>query len=323
MLSFMGSPFERLLSELKHLPSRAFPLVGEVMPMQLRLLKFEHWAFLCALIVAYHSTLAPTLEEEWSAQPPAVVQISDGEVISWPEGSRVMGDHIDYDVHAEDYEELLHPTGDAEQRRTTAAERYLVRGTAYLKRDQLERARQDLERARRMAPNDARVYHRLTQTLLGMNRMREALWAADRALELEPGLRVVYGLRSWIHSRLGHTREANRDWNSFSCYQPVSVGDFAHSANEGLRRGQVLEALAAAEQGLALSPEGPNAGLKGIALTMQGLDSQALPYLQRAVEEAPYSSTWRIQLLRVQRKLGLDESESLAAIARLQTEQLQ
>lgn len=253
---------------------------------------------------------------------PTAALPSEQVIRDWSGDRRVSVQHIDYDSEPEKYEELLRTGGTPEEVQARSAERFLVRGTAYLNRGQLTRALQDFHRALRLTPADPRIHFRTAQTLVARNRYAEALSSADRALELEPYLHVAYGLRSWCHLRLKNVIASDRDWASFTSMVPGSAGDFAELASERLRRGELELALATANQGLELSARSPNVGIKGIILSKQGKHKEAMDLLKLAVEEQPQTVGLRIHLALILGRLGQDNKEALAEVSRLQTEEL-
>lgn len=254
--------------------------------------------------------------------PPVATPKLKSAILSWPADSRVELDHIDYDSDHDEYLELLEPPSDPDLRGARESERFLVRGTAYLKRNQFDRALQDFQRALTLNPRDARIHHRLAQFYVSRNRFPEALTSADMALELEPRLHLTYGLRSWCHLRLGNLIEADRDWASFTALVPSSAGDFALLASERLRRGELDLSLASAQEGVTLNATSPNAGIMGVILKRQGREKEALAALESAIEGSPCTITWRFHQATLQQRLGMDNSEALAEIKKLQTEEL-
>ncbi len=253
---------------------------------------------------------------------PTATASPENATLSWSPDNRVELDHIDYDSDHEEYLELLEPHTDPDQQGAREAERFLVRGTAYLKRNQFDRALLDYQRALRLAPRDARVHHRLAQYYVSRNRFTDALTSADIALKLEPRLHTTYGLRSWCHTRLGNLIEADRDWATFASLVPASAGDFAQLASERLRRGELELSLASAREGQTLNATSPNAGIVGVILKKQGKDQEALDALELAIKGSPCTITWRIHQAALQQKLGIDNGEALAEVQRLQTEEL-
>jgi serine/threonine-protein kinase len=173
-----------------------------------------------------------------------------------------------------------------------------------------EQAEAEYQRAIELDPSNGDAYRRLGHVYEQSNQLDQALAALEKAAEVDPNYFKVYQDLGNYYSLRGDDREAIRQLEK--CVQLAPDEPDPHRvlgiAYKNLGRYAEAERESRIALGLAETP----AALVNLAaaLTYQGKDQEAIPFLARAVSQSPGESQWWLALGIAYRRTNLPaESE--------------
>ena len=190
----------------------------------------------------------------------------------------------------------------AEQRNPDVAAVRLLSGLIHESFGQYERAQEDLRRAIELEPNNGDAWRRLGNVYEGSNQPNEALSAYKKAIELQPDYFKNYEQLGYFFFRRGEYEEALRQRKRVVELVPDLADAHYQMAAPYLNIGRYADAEH--ELNVAIGYQETANAVEGLGLSRmyQGLDREAIPYLQRAIKIGPPMSLYYINLGTVLRR---------------------
>lgn len=137
-------------------------------------------------------------------------------------------------------------------------------------------------------PGNSQPYALLALSRLGQDKFREALDAAQAALQLGPGEAGLHYILGLVHHRSGQNSKALIAAHEAIRLEPGDADNFCLLASIQLGLAHWQEALDAAEQSLALHPENTSAAnLRAMALIRLGRKAEAVNTVDFALQRDP------------------------------------
>jgi len=187
----------------------------------------------------------------------------------------------------------------------------LVRGLARLTRDRVAEAEVDLRAAAERDPRDHRAWAYLAQAHVSAGRLREAVEAATRSLELEPSA-DAYSQRALAHVGLGDRAAALDDFEVAIDLAPEWDMLYANRATARFDFGDPEGARADAERAIELAgPRAPLLVTRAKALHALGRLAEGARTIDRALELEPD----RVSALVVRGLFRLSAGDAQGALA--------
>lgn len=190
------------------------------------------------------------------------------------------------------------------KKRKGSSEQLLIRGVAYHARHQYERALADFQSALDVDSGDPRLYSHIASLYDSMEDYEKALTFIEVAIEIDPRYYMAYGDRGWYHSKLGNSKQAQADWQTFLSVSPKKCHEYATSASEYRRRGELETALTLAEKTIQMDVRRGSYWTKGKILRDQGKAAAALATFQVGLKYNPWSVSLHEEVAELYQEMG-------------------
>ena len=184
----------------------------------------------------------------------------------------------------------------AELRNPDLAPVHRIVGLLQARPGRYEEAEAHYRRAIQLDPRNGDAYRRLGSAYVNSNRMPEALVALQRAVEADPTDFRNYQDLGWYFDLQSKYEDAVVQYR-----KAVELAPDEAEARRGLARayqslGRLSEAEAELRAALRLAETPALLHSLGVALMYQGRDSEAIPYIRRAVQIGPENLFWLLNL---------------------------
>ena len=190
----------------------------------------------------------------------------------------------------------------AEQRNPDVATVRLLSGLIHESFGQYEQAQEDLLRAIELEPNSGDAWRRLGKVYEGSNQPNKALSAYGKAIEVQPDYFENYLRLGTFYFLRGDYGDALREYQGMVRLVPDLANAHYALAAPYLDMGRYADAEY--ELNVAIGYQETANAVEGLGLSRmyQGLDREAIPYLQRAIKIGPPMSLYYINLGTVLRR---------------------
>ncbi len=140
----------------------------------------------------------------------------------------------------------------------------------------------------RKYPKEKLAHHMLGQYYRGQNRLREAAWEFERAIELDPGFGLALNQLAYTVADLGDLERAVEIFGRYAGLYPEDANPVDSTAEMYFRMGRLDEAIEKYQEALSIKPDfyASAAGLAYIHALKEDYD-EAMKWIDRFVTIAP------------------------------------